>query len=205
MERVWKIFIPHLHIFWLAWIGYAGYEFFQVKQMELEQYHAEEQSMIARVAKKKRESKKMKEYLKDVEKAKKRIEKVAQAVEELQKKLPVDISDAKILDYFVTIAKKLRIKDFTSEPAGETVKGFYIVREYNFKMSGTYLQLLVFFEQIAKSEQLLNIKMLKISKSKKKTKSRFGLIDVKGILESYRYNKNHKEDRGIDAIENQYK
>jgi Tfp pilus assembly protein PilO len=205
MERIWKIFIPRLHIAWFLWLCYVGYYFFLDKQSELEQYHAREQSMIKKVARKKRESKKMKEYLKDVEKAKKRIETVALQVEKLQKKLPVDISDAKILDYFITIAKKLRIKDFTSEPAGEVVKGFYIVREYNFKMSGTYLQLLVFFEQIAKSEQLLNIKMLKIAQSEKQTKSRFGLIDVKGILESYRYNKNHREDRGIDAIESQYK
>lgn len=205
MERVWSIFIPRLHLFWLLWIGYSGYLFIIEQQEGLEQTAQQEAIMASKVVKKRRSTKKMKSYLTDVENAKKRIEIVAMEVEKLQRKLPVEISDAKILDYFLEIAKKLRIKDFTSEPSGEVSKGFYIIREYNFKMSGTFLQLVVFFEQIAKSEQLLNIKSLDILASSKKTKSRFGLVDVKGILESYRYNKNHQEDRGIEQIESKYK
>ncbi len=204
MERIWQLIIPRLHWVWIVWIGYSTYLFVLEQQQDLENYILQEKAMVRKVARKKRESEKTKEYLKDVERAKKKIEIVAQEVERLQKKLPSDISDAKILDYFITIAKKLRIKDFTSEPSGEVVKGFYIIREYNFKMSGTYLQLLVFFEQVAKSEQLLNIKSLKITKSKKETRSRFELVDVEGVLESYRYNKNHRENRGIDEIEKKF-
>jgi Tfp pilus assembly protein PilO len=205
MERIWKIFIPRLHLFWLIWLGYVGYFRFIDEQSLLQQHHNQAESLSLKVIKKRNITLKMRNYGVDVEMAKKKIEAVAQEVEKLQRKLPADISDAKILDYFLTIAKKLHIKDFTSEPSGEEVKGFYIIKEYNFKMSGTYLQLLIFFEQIAKTEQLLNIKSLKIVTSKKQTRSRFGIVDVVGILESYRYNKNHRESRGIEEIEKKYK
>lgn len=205
MARIWSLFIPRLHLLWILWVGYATYLFFIEAQQGVALVMSQETMMAAKVIKKRTETHVMKSYILDAENAKQKIELVASHVEKLQKKLPMAISDAKILDYFMTTAKLLRIKDFTSEPSNEISKGFYVIKEYNFKMSGTYLQLLVFFEEVAKSEQLLNIKALDIVKSKKVTKSRFGVVNVTGVLESYRYNKNHKEDRGIEAIEKQYK
>ena len=205
MERFWGMFIPHIHIlivFWVIYDGYLGYEDYLFR---LEGVTNQSKILKTKVAQKQREKNKMKDYFSDMEAAKKRIENIAQEVEAVQKKLPKKISNAAILDHLTNQANRINIKDFTSEPGKDLNKGFYIIREFKFDMVSTYLQLIVFFELIDKTDQLLNIKNLEIVHSGVKTKSRFGLIKAKGVIEAFRYNNSHKEDRGIKKIEKKFK
>ena len=65
--------------------------------------------------------------------------------------------------------------------------------------------MLIFFEKIGASERLLNIKSVEIRRSEEKQRGRFQLINANVTIEAYRYNKDHKEDRGIDKIESSFK
>ena len=146
----------------------------------------------------------LKDYFNDIEKAKKRIESVAIEVEKLQKKLPTEILDAENLELLSREGKELNIKNVSLSPQDEQDQGFYFSKNYNFKGTGTYLQFLIFLERISQVERLLNISKMTIVKSKNKQKGRFQLIDADITVESYRYNPNFKESRGIDEIEKKY-
>ncbi len=193
--------IQKIHIFillWGAWEGYLIWETFTAKKQEI----ANQIPVInQRIAKAEREKKQIKEYLRDIEEAKQNIELVAKEVESLQKKLPETIKDAENLGLIKNIAEGLNIKNIYLSPGIEENKGFYFTKRYELSASGTYLQMLIFFEKIGVSERLLNIKNVEIKKSEEKQRGRFQLINAKITIEAYRYNPDHKEDRGIKEIE----
>ncbi len=196
--------IQKIHIFiilWGVWEGYLVWENFTAKKQEI----ANQIPVInQRIAKAEREKKQIKEYLRDIEEAKNNIELVAKEVESLQKKLPETIKDAENLGLIKSIAEGLNIKNIYLSPGIEENKGFYFTKRYELSASGTYLQMLIFFEKIGVSERLLNIKNVEIKKSEEKQRGRFQLINATITIEAYRYNPNHKEDRGIKEIEKNF-
>ena len=200
MGLIQKIHI--LILLWGAWECYLVYEAFNNKKLEI----ANQIPVLnQRIAKAQREKRQIKEYLRDIEEAKQNIEIVAKEVETLQRKLPETIKDAENLAMIKEIAEGLNIKNIYLSPGIEENKGFYFTKRYELSASGTYLQMLIFFEKIGVSERLLNIKNVEIKKSEEKQRGRFQLINAKVTIEAYRYNPNHKEDRGIDEIEKNFK
>lgn len=156
------------------------------------------------IKKKKRDKKQLKQYFKDIENAKQRIERVAEQVEALQKQLPNNISDTENLELIKGLAEGLNIKNVFLTPGNEENKGFYLIKRYEFNGTGTFLQFLVFFEKVAENDRLLNVTSLKMNKTEKKQRGRFQLVNCKANIIAYKYNPNHKEDRGIKMIEDEF-
>lgn len=196
--------VQKIHIFillWGAWQGYLTWETYNTKKTEI----TEQIPIInQRLVKVQREKRQIKEYLKDIEEAKQNIELVAKEVEGLQRKLPETIKDAENLALVKNIAESLNVKNIYLSPGIEENKGFYYTKRYELSASGTYLQMLIFFEKIAVSERLLNVRNLEVTRSEEKQRGRFQLINAKITIEAYRYNPNHKEDRGISEIEKNF-
>ena len=192
---------------WLFILLYGGWEAYQVyvfHEEKLETIEGAKPRIQTQIRKANKERKQIRTYLRDIEEAKKNIELVAQEVERLQKKLPETIQDAENLSIIKKIATDLNIKKIFLSPETEENKGFYFIKRYAFSGEGTYLQFLVFFEKIAQSERLLNISEVELVRSDEPRRGRFQLINAKVIVESYRYNPDHKEDRGIQNIEKSF-
>lgn len=200
MMKLMKL-TPILILLWGVFNAYEIYDTYMTKKSEV----GERVPILnSKIAKARREKKQIKNYLRDIEDAKKNIELVANEVEALQRKLPETIKDAENLALIKSIAEELNIKNIYLSPGVEENKGFYFTKRYEFSASGTYLQMLIFFEKIGASERLLNIKSVEIRRSEEKQRGRFQLINANVTIEAYRYNKDHKEDRGIDKIENNF-
>jgi Tfp pilus assembly protein PilO len=80
--------------------------------------------------------------------------------------------------------------------AGLLISQFF-VKKYEMRGYGTFLQFMVFFEKIAENERLLNINEIKLERRAGGQRGRFQVIDAQVIVEAYRYNPSHKEDRGF--------
>lgn len=189
----------------LAYGGWEGYLLYEAYETDLLSLESQLPIVQNKIRKAKKEKKQIRTYLKDIEEAKSNIELVAKEVESLQKKLPESIKDTENLGLIKQIAEGLNIKNIFLSPGIEENKGFYFTKRYEFTATGTYLQFLIFFEKIGASERLLNIKTIEIKKSETRQRGRFQLINAKVIVEAYRYNPDHKEDRGIDKIETNFK
>ncbi|WP_162929480.1 type 4a pilus biogenesis protein PilO [Halobacteriovorax sp. BALOs_7] len=180
---------------------FLTYEAYSEIQIEREALQNEAQSFEARINKKKRELKKLKDYEKDVERKKEEIEIVAQKLEETQRRLPKDISDNESINLIKKIGESLKIKEVQIIPSGQEENGFYITKFYTFSGKGTYLQFLLLLENISKQERILNVRDINLSKISKTNKSRYEIINLAATIESYIYNSNHRENRGIEEIE----
>jgi len=166
-----------------------------------------EQSIPAlhnKIKKSKRKVKQLKGYFKDIKEAKQRIELVAVEIEKLQKKLPNTFSDTENLGTIKKIAEGLNIKNIFLTPLSEENRGFYFVKKYEFKATGTFLQFLIFFEKISQNERLLNVNEIKLFNTDNKQRGRFQLINSTALIEAYRYNDRYKEKRGIADIETEF-
>lgn len=192
---------------WILILAYGGFQAWTMYQehteamVQLESSIPQIQGQINRARK---EKKQIASYNRDIEQAKKNIELVASEVEKLQKKLPEAIKDAENLNLIRNIAAGINIKNIFLSPGIEENKGFYFTKRYQFQGTGTYLQFLIFFEKIGASERLLNIREVKFKRSEEKQRGRFQLSNATITIEAYRYNPEHKEDRGIESIEKEF-
>lgn len=199
-----KSLLKNLHIFLFIYFVYQGWLKFNEIEEKKNQIQSQVPIIRAKIGKLKRQKKEINDYILSIAEAKKRIELVAEEVEKIQKKLPSTISDAQNLEFIKQVAEGLNIKNIYLSPRDEKNEGFYIIKKYEFKASGTYLQLLIFLEKLGEAEQLLNVGEVKIEESTNPQKGRFQVINFTAMVESFRYNVNYKEDRGIEAIEEKF-
>lgn len=197
--------ISKMHWIIIFWVSFSLFTMYEEKEEMKVQKEEKLPSLKIQITKSRKKKKQMQQYFKDIDKAKERIERVAEEVEALQKKLPSNISDTQNLELIKGVAEGLNIKNVFLTPGNEENKGFYMTKRYEFNGTGTFLQFLVFFEKIAENDRLLNITSLKMSKTQKKQRGRFQLINCSANIIAYRYNPAHREDRGIDAIEKDFK
>ncbi|MCO4792683.1 MAG: type 4a pilus biogenesis protein PilO [Bacteriovoracaceae bacterium] len=197
--------IKKLPFFIFLYAIYGGYEMYE-KHLELLTGMKDRIPVIQnKINKTKQKKKDLKRYFQDIEEAKKNIELVAQEVEKVQRQLPSEISDAENLQLIKGIAESLNIKNIFLQPKSEENKGFYFIKNYEMKGTGTFLQFLILFEKIAENKRLLNIRDIELKHLGRKQRGRFQLINTEIVIQAYRFNPGHKEDRGIEGIENQFK
>jgi len=196
-----KKLIANLHIILFFYLSFEVFTLYQEHTEKVERMEGQIPALTAKINKNKKEKKQLSAYLVDVEAAKERIELVATEVEKIQKKLPDVIDDTKNLSLLKHLAEKLNIKSIYLTPLEEITKGFYVVKRYSMKASGTYLQFLMLMEQIGNTQTILNVKRISLENQQKKQRGRFQIINADIIIETYRYNTGYREDRGIEEIE----
>jgi Tfp pilus assembly protein PilO len=140
------------------------------------------------------------EYKANIENSKKRIEEVFKSIEFVQKQLPAEINDIEILDFLSKEAKSLNIPTIEPTPQLEVPNGFYIAKPYKLKGSGTYLQFLIFLERLSKADRLFNIQSISLKNDNQNQKGRFHVIEFEGLIDTFKYNSNHKESSGLESL-----
>jgi Tfp pilus assembly protein PilO len=193
----------HLIVFLLAFVKmgfiyYDSYEQTGIKQSEIDKATEELQ-------KNKKDQKEIQKYLDNIKDEKLKIERVAEEIEKTQQLLPSEISDIENSSLLRKMAEDLNIKDISISPLNEENKEFYIAKKYKFKAKATYLQFLIVFEKISENKRILNVQDVSFKKMEQPQRSKFQLIDGEFSLEAYRYNPGHKEDRGFEEVEKEFK
>lgn len=189
-------------IFLALWGLYEKYEEVQILN---EQNLTALEVVNTSIAKAKKDRRKIDDYLKNIDIKKGEIEEVAQQIEKLQKKLPQKATDSENVSLIRKNADNLKIRDVIVNPGVETENGFYFSKRYDVQGVGTYLQFLMLLESLTTSERILNLKNLVIERSDAKIKGRYEVLKMSAVIESYRYNENFKENRGIEELEVNFK
>lgn len=194
LEKIFKN-IHFIVLIYYALISYTEWEEHQERVVQLEM---EVQGLEGNIRRAEREKRQLAQFQIDIEEARNRIEFVAQEVERTQQQLPSDVSDTENLSIIRQAAEDLNIRDISLSPGGEANNGFYFTKSYNFSGKGTFLQFLMFFERIGESRRLLNINSVSFNRAEDQQRGRFQIIEVVSVVEAYRYNPAHREDRGFE-------
>jgi Tfp pilus assembly protein PilO len=161
-------------------------------------------ALQASISKSKKKIAELESFKDNLDGAKERINEVARQIEKIQRQVPADVNDTVVQSLLSEEAKELNIQNFDSKPGKETLNGFYFTKEYDAAGMGTFLQALIFFERLAKQERVLNIKKMTLKVVDQLKKSRYQMLNMSFILESYRYNQAHRESTGIEEIEREF-
>lgn len=201
MEKLLK----NLHWFIIAYAAFELFTLYTDANEKLVEIESQQEVRKAELSKNKKVQREISNYYKNIEEEKVKIERVASEIEKMQQLLPSEISDSDNINLLRKMADDVNIKEISIAPETELDRGFYLARRYRIKAKATFLQFLIMFEKIAENKRILNVGESSFKKSEVPQRSKFQVIDGELIIESYRYNANFKEDRGIDEIEQQFK
>lgn len=200
-----NLLVKNMHWLIIAYSLNGIFTMYTEKQEALDELVSRTPSIKAKMQREKRSLSQINEFKKNLSKTKERVKEVVKQIEKAQRQLPSDVNDAEVQEILGGFADKLKMKKPRQAPGVEANLGFYFAKEYDFQARGTFLQSLIFFESLAKSERILNVKRLSITHSKEQERSRFQIIDLQTTVESFRYNTNYKEKSGVEEIEKQFK
>lgn len=198
--------IKNIHLFIIGLGLFNLYNLWLEKSEQIDNSKNQVETLRNNIDLKTKNKKELQEFFRDIEEAKDRIERVAQAIEKAQQQLPSEINDGEIMGFITKKADELNIREINIAPdIREDDKGFYFIRKYIFKAKGTYVQFLILFENIAEYKRILNIGSVSFNRLNTLQRSRFQVIDGQIEILAYRYNTSYKEDRGIETIDKNLK
>lgn len=199
-----EVLIKNFHWFIIVYAGVGLFTVYEEKMEEIEGAKSAVPPMEARIIKSKRKISEIKKFKKNLEKSKERVKEVVKQIEKVQKQLPSDVNDTEVQALIANIAKELRVKNPRANPEKERMQGFYYEKDYKFEGVGTFLQFLIFFENLEKAERILNVKNLKMILDPKSKASRFPIVNLETTVESFRYNTSYKEKSLVNEIEKKF-
>tara|TARA_B100000925_G_scaffold291314_1_gene278922 strand:+ start:2005 stop:2607 length:603 start_codon:yes stop_codon:yes gene_type:complete len=189
VNRLWLVLV--------IYTGYDGYKKYEAHLEEMTSIKEQRELVQGRIEKNKKKVDQLSEVLENIKAAEKRMKKVEEQAVIIQRKFPSVINDAELMNLFSNIASNLNIKNIQINTVGETDKGFYFIKTYQFKANSTYLQTLLFLEKVSENERLLNVKDIILKTLDIKQRSRHQLLDTTITIMAYRYNSNYKIETAV--------
>ncbi len=195
-ESVNKL-IANLHIFIILYGLWGGWELYEEHSIQIGSVNEEITRVESDLSTSRKKIQEIEEFSKKTEEYKARVEGVAKNIEEVQKQLPSETNDGQIISYLNSEIISLNIKDPSVNSGKEESSTYFISKEYNLKMKGTFLQFLVLLERIGSAARIYNVKSLKMVTSNEPKKGRYQLVETEGVIQAYRFNPDFKVDRGF--------
>ena len=183
----------------IAYGFWGGYETFDNRVLEVKNMEGEVSSLNAKLKKLKKVKKDIESYYSDRDVAKDNMEKISKDFEIAQKKLPEKQDDKENIRLFEEITKKVYIKNAKINMGNNKKKSGYIEKSYRVNGTGTYLQFLLFFEQLYKNEQLFDVSDILFRTVEIQEVGRFQVIDGQFDIKSYVYNASSDMKKGVDG------
>ena len=181
-----KVLISKIHLLIIAYAGYVVFEYYEAFEAKMADYAKEVPLIQKEIKTKKRKLSDIKKFEEEIDVAKDRMAKAKDHFRKLEQQLPRTMSDFQIKENLKSTLEELNLMNVNIVPAPELFKDFYYSKTYVVKGTGTFLQFLVFIENMARNERIFNIDTLKFVRSKEKVRGRYQLIDAEINVETYR-------------------
>lgn len=188
--------VKNLHLIILLVALWNMYELYEAKELELSSLYTQKPILEAKIKRNKLKLKQIKQFKRNLKISKRRVGSVLEQLETVQKQLPAEINDTEVQRTMTSISNDLRIKNPSPSPLKEEELGFYFSKEYTFHAKGTFLQFLIFFEKLGETKRILNVKSLVLKSSEKIERTRFQILELSTVIESFRFNTSHREKTG---------
>ena len=182
----------NIHLIFLVYALMLGMDSYDQMNVKFESAKAALESTNIKLNKIKRDLNKLKNFDSNLVDSKSRVREVVKRIEKAQKQLPSEINDADVSGKLTQFSDDLKMLDPSPVPRIEQDFKFYISKDYNFDAKGTFLQFLIFFENLERlgdDGRILNVKYVRITESNTgDDRSRFKILNLSTTVEAYRYN-----------------
>jgi Tfp pilus assembly protein PilO len=197
MKKIINKIIASIHWLGIFMIAVNLWNLYEEHSIQLNELISVKRKLENDIINRKKELEEIKAYQKYEDEYKLRIEVVAKDIEKIQRQLPQETNDEKIISFLRSEMTLLNIKNGTVAPGQEHINPYSISKDYILKAEGTFLQFLVFFERLRDNERIYNIKDLKITNSNDTQKGRYRMLTFSGVIQAFRYKPDSKVERGF--------
>jgi Tfp pilus assembly protein PilO len=200
-ELTAKLF-ANLHVIIMLYSAYGLYVAYDEHSIAMAQLQDQKPALLSQIEDYQKKLEKIKEFTANIEATKEQVKQVFTNIEKVQKQLPSEINDIEILDFLTREGRGLNMPDFEPNPLQEQPLGFYVSKPYKITGRGTFLQMVIFLERLNSAERLYNVQSLKIFSDQSIQKSRFHVVNMEAMIDTFKYNSAHSESSGVDEIVN---
>lgn len=200
-----EMLVKNIHWFIITYALLGLFTIFEEKTEEIENAKNSIPPIESKIIRSKKKIAEIKKFKKNLEQSKERVQEVVKQIEKVQKQLPSNVNDTEVQALISNIAQGLRVREPRATPGIEKNAGFYYEKEYKFEGTGTFLQFLIFFENLEKAERILNVKSVGMKLAEDSKTSRFPIVNIEATVESFRYNNAYKEKSLVNEIEKKFK
>ena len=193
--------LSNVHLAIFLYYGYSIYEQYNEHNEILEGFKGAEEGIQRQIQKSNEDKKIVDAALGDIHKIKEEVERMNREIDQLQEKLPSDVSPDKDMAIFRRIAEELNMAKIDISPNKEENKGPYYINRYQFKSTATFLQSLIFFEKIRDSQRIFNVKSVRIEVPEGGGRGRFQLVQTHATLESFRQNNDRRKEENTEMTD----
>lgn len=190
--------IKNVHLVIIIYAAYNAFQMYEQKEADLEVSNAILDRSQAKLEKSKSSIKRIDKYQKNLNESEKKFQIVVDKLKQIQRQLPSEINDTEVQRTLASIATDLKMIDMDTKAKQEVLSPnkFYFAKDYEYTAKGTFLQGLIFLERLenlSRDGRILNVKSVDMSLDpSSNAKSRFKVLSLKTVVESYRYNPNYR-------------
>lgn len=181
------LLFKYIHIFiflYGAWDIFGIHDEFLVQQ---EQLQGQLDAQKAQLEKAQLRVKRIDDNQQKIAEYESALQKLESEFETLKIKMPPRSDQPKILQDLSTVARDLNIKTIVFNPLPSENRTDYVVNKVELSGKGTFLQFLLYLEQISKSERFFYIDQVLMTKSADQQKGRFVFVETKSVIQTFEH------------------
>jgi Tfp pilus assembly protein PilO len=188
--------LKNLHVIIIAYAFFISYTAYTEFEEQLENKGNKIGPLKSKIKKAERKLSEIENFKSTIDDYQSQIQAIKGQIEELKRKLPTDAERTVVLEELKAEASQLNLKEISFKPKYKESRGVYLANGIEINGIGTYLQFLIFFERMARSNRIINVKEVLIKEPKDiKNRGRFHLVDSKITIETFQYNENFREPK----------
>jgi type IV pilus assembly protein PilO len=173
-------------IIYCAYLAYDYQQWLTVPSSEFNMKKAELKQTKENLEKMKKKLDSLKEFEKNILAIKAEILQLMSQLDNAKSSLSDDVDIANFIDLISNEAKKLRLNIVKVKPEPEIKKDYYIEVPFTVEFKGAFIQVLVFFDKLARQRQIIHIQDFEMSPSGSNLTK---YVELKGTirLATYKY------------------
>jgi Tfp pilus assembly protein PilO len=109
-------------------------------------------------------------------------------LEQMQNQLPVEPQGTEVIRELTTISENINMRKRVINPAPEVVNTDFVIEKFKIEGELTYIQLIVFLEQLMKTGRIYDMDEINVSTIAGNKNTRYNYLRFNASLQTFRFN-----------------
>lgn len=149
----------------LLGIGFGGWEYYDFQSNEVPQMEAQRRTLEGQITQKQNELKRLQDFARNIEAIKQELRELNLQLESALEYMPRQFNLSGLLRKLTMLAQNCGLELATFKPAVNEERGdsFYATMTIDFELRGSFTQILLFLDQVARLKRIINAEDLKMT------------------------------------------
>jgi type IV pilus assembly protein PilO len=145
-------------------VGWGGWEYYDFQANEVPEMEAQRRALESQITQKQGELKRLQDFARNIEVIKQELRELNLQLEAALEHMPRQFNLSALLRKLTMLAQNSGLDLFTFKPAATEERGdtFYSTLTIDFELKGSFTQILLFLDQVARLKRIINAEDLRM-------------------------------------------